>query len=197
MLGLGSSHASLIQPNPAEQPFRPLAKTSEFLDGLDHAAEPVNADRRILAAHGPKMLQLARERTSGVHPSLVTPDYVNTLRSNVGPDKLIVVEQPVVLDSNPDSARAIARAHLRRHLPLAVYQASFTRMGFAEEDLVDDGSDRLIDGLVAWGDENAILKRITAHHHAGADQVCINALSFDRLEHPIGQWRALAPVLNS
>ncbi|MEO6125188.1 MAG: LLM class F420-dependent oxidoreductase [Ilumatobacteraceae bacterium] len=195
MVGIGVSHAPLIDRNDAGRYAKPLAKMTEFLDGLDAASTPLAAERRMLAALGPKMLALAGERTAGSHPYLVTPELTAAARSALGPDKVVASEQAVVLDTDPVSARATARGHLSGYIMLPNYSNNWKRNGFTDDDLANGGSDRLVDSLVVWGDEQTILDRVQAHRDAGADHVCIQALNNERIAHSMDQWRALAPVL--
>lgn len=195
LVGIGVSHALLIDRAEAGRYAKPLAKMSEFLDGLDRAPTPLKPQDRLLAALGPKMLQLAGDRTAGSHPYLVTPEHTAAARAALGPNKLVASEQAVVLETDATTARTIGRLHLSRYILLPNYTNNWKRIGFTDEDLADGGSDRLVDAFVAWGDETAILERVQAHRDAGADHVCIQALSTEALAHPLDQWRALAPVL--
>ncbi|HEY2427601.1 MAG TPA: LLM class F420-dependent oxidoreductase [Acidimicrobiales bacterium] len=193
LLGLGVSHALLIDRTGTYA--RPLAKMREYLDALDGAHTPVPTGERILAALGPKMLELARDRSAGTHPYLVTPEHTATAREAVGPGKLVAPEQKVVLDTDAGRARAIAREALGIYLRLPNYTNNLLRTGFSEDDLAGGGSDRLIDGIVAWGDEAAIAARVRAHHDAGADHVCIQVLLADRAAMPLDEWRRLGLAL--
>ena len=195
LVGIGVSHARLIDHQEAGRYTKPLEKMREFLDGLDAAPTPLSPSVRLLAALGPKMLQLAGERTLGSHPYLVTPEHTATARAALGPDKLVASEQAVVLETDPIRAREIARLHLAGYIGLPNYTNNWKRIGYTDDDLADGGSDRLVDAFVAWGDEAAILERVQAHRDAGADHVCIQALSENVGLHSMDQWRALAPVL--
>jgi probable F420-dependent oxidoreductase len=157
----------------------------------------VAADDRVLAALGPKMLDLAGERTAGTHPYLVTPEHTAVAREALGPDKLVLPEQAVVLETDPDAARAIARSHLAVYLGLPNYTNNWKRFGFTDGDLTDGGSDRLVDAFVAWGDEDAIVERVKAHREAGADHVCVQVLTANPMDLSLPQWRELAPALTS
>jgi probable F420-dependent oxidoreductase len=143
------------------------------------------------------MLELARTRTAGTHPYLVTPELTAAARAGVGPDGLVASEQGVVLETDPATARAIARQHLKTYLGLPNYSNNWKRQGFTDDDLADGGSDRLVDALVVWGDEAAIADRVQAQREAGADHVCIQVLTSDPTAFPVAQWRTLAPVLTS
>jgi len=189
LLGLGVSHAPLT-----EQYRRPYARMVEYLDALDAAGQP--AERRVLAALGPKMLRLSRDRAAGSHPYLVTPEHTAQAREELGETPLLAPELKVVLDTDPDRARATARATLAMYLTLPNYTGNFLRIGFTEDDLKDGGSDRLVDAVFAWGDENRIRERIDAFRTAGADHVTLQVIedrSRDAL--PRDGWRRLATLL--
>jgi probable F420-dependent oxidoreductase len=196
LCGIGISHRPFIdmvnEPGTYKKPIETMA---EYLDGLDGAATPLAPEHRVLAALGPKMLELARSRTAGTHPYLVTPELTRRAREGVGPDRLVASEQAVVLETDPERARTIARAHLKTYLALPNYSNNWKRQGFTDDDLADGGSDRLVDALVVWGDEAAIAARVQEHRDAGADHVCIQALTEDPRDFPLDQWRALAPAL--
>jgi len=198
LCGLGISHRPLIDAvNEPGAYAKPLAKMTEYLDGLDAAEVPLPRDSRVLAALGPKMLELARTRTAGTHPYLVTPELTAKAREGVGADGLVASEQGVVLETDPGKARATARLHLGGYLALPNYSNNWKRQGFTDDDLADGGSDRLVDALVVWGDEAAIAERVQAHRDAGADHVCIQVLTDDPMGFPAEQWRALAPALTA
>jgi probable F420-dependent oxidoreductase len=197
LLGLGVSHAPLVDRDDPGRYRRPLAKMRAFLDSLDVAAPAVLPEARVLAALGPKMLSLARERSLGTHPYLVTPEHTRVAREAVGPEKLVVPELGVVLSRSADEARSIARDFLRLYLGLPNYTNNLRRLGFEEGDFADGGSDRLVDGLIAWGDEEAIAARVLEHRDAGADQVLVQVLTGgqDPAALPLAEWRALAPAI--
>lgn len=193
LVGIGVSHAALIDAQEPGRYRRPLEAMARFLDGLDAAATPLPADRRLLAALGPRMLALAAARAAGVHPYLVTPDHVGRARQTLGPEALVAPEQAVVLHADAATARRLARQHLGVYLALPNYANNLRRLGFGDGDLADGGSDRLVDALVAWGGEDAVRARLEDHRAAGADHVCIQALS-DEQPFPWTAWRALAPA---
>jgi probable F420-dependent oxidoreductase len=195
LVGIGVSHAPLIDAAEAGRYRRPLARTAEYLDGLDAAEHPLQAKDRVLAALGPKMLELARERTAGSHPYLVTPEHTAIVREALGPDRLVAPEQAVVLETDPGRAREIGRAHLAGYLRLPNYANNWKRIGFTDDDTAGGGSDRLVDALVAWGDEDAVAARVQQHRDAGADHVCIQVLGDDLMAPSTDEWRRLAPVL--
>lgn len=195
MCGVGISHAPLIDHVNAPGTYRkPIEVMTAYLDGLDAAATPLAAGDRMIAALGPRMLELARTRTAGTHPYLVTPELTAAARAGIG-DGLVASEVGVVLETDPTRARAIAREHLSRYLGLPNYTNNWKRQGFTDADIADGGSDRLVDALVAWGDEDAIVRRVQAHRDAGADHVCIQVLTADAQAFPEAEWRTLAPAL--
>jgi probable F420-dependent oxidoreductase len=198
LVGLGVSHAPLIDQVLDPGMFRkPLAKTAAYLDALDDASPALPLADRVLAALGPKMMALARDRAAGAHPYLVTPEHTAGARAILGPGKLLAPEQGVVLDTDPDRARQIARKNLGPYLQLSNYVNNWLRSGFTEADVTAPGSDRLVDAIVAWGDETAIARRVQQHRDAGADHVCIQVMT-DRenlATVPLEQWRRLAPAL--
>lgn len=190
LLGLGVSHAKL-----AEQYRRPYAAMVDYLDALDTAGVP--AGRRVLAALGPKMLGLARDRSAGSHPYLVTPEHTSEAREALGEDSLLAPELKVVLDTDPARARTLARTHLAFYLTLPNYTNTFLRLGFTEDDLADGGSDRLVDAVYAWGDDDRVRTRIDAFHAAGADHVALQVLDDGLADAlPREAWRHLADLLS-
>jgi probable F420-dependent oxidoreductase len=196
LFGIGVSHAPLIDSTEAGRYRRPLARTAAYLDELDAAATPLAPQDRVLAALGPKMLELARTRSAGSHPYLVAPEHTHRVRDALGPDLLVAPEQAVVLTSDRRRAHELAREHLAGYLGLPNYSNNWRRIGFDDEDLAGGGSDRLVDALVVWGDEDRILARVQEHRDAGADHVCVQVLTDDLMLAPVEQWRALAPALN-
>jgi len=195
LMGIGVSHAMLIDASQPGRYQRPLAATRAFLDGLDSAEPPVPASGRVLAALGPKMLALAGERARGVHPYLVTPDHTRLAREALGEGPLVLPEQTVILAADRDLARAIGAQWLRGYLSLPNYANSVLRLGFSADD-IGQVSDRLFDALIAWGDEEAISRRVQEHRAAGADHVCLQVLTADNGALPRAQWRRLAAVLH-
>jgi probable F420-dependent oxidoreductase len=184
LLGIGAGHRAT---GGAE--YKPYEKLVEYLDGLDAGEVPIEG--RILAALGPRVLRLAAARSAGAHPYLVTPDHTATARAILGSGKLLVPEHKVVLSTDAEMARALARDRLARYLLLPNYTRNWLRLGFTENDIADGGSDRVVDAVVAWGDEEAIRSRIDEHFAAGADQVALQILNEDKL----GTLRRLAPAL--
>ncbi len=181
LLGVGIGH-----PEGTPEYRKPYQKIVDYLDRLDGAGVPV--ERRVLAALGPNVLRLARERAAGAHPYLTTPEHTRAARETLGTGKLLAPEQKVVLSADTGTARATARATVERYLGLTNYRRNLLRMGWAEADLDHGGSDRLIDALVLHGRAGDIARGITAHLDAGADHVCVQPLGPD----PLPAIRALS-----
>jgi len=196
VLGLGVSHAPLIDHGNPGRYTKPYSKMVEYLDGLDAATPRWPVDARVLAALRPRMLDLARTRAAGVHPYFVPPEHVARARELLGPDAMIGVELAVVLDSDPATARETARRHTAVYVNLPNYTNNLREFGYGDDDFADRGSDRLVDAIVAWGDLDAIARRTAAMRDAGADHVCIQVIRPDD-EFPRAEWRELAPVLVS
>jgi probable F420-dependent oxidoreductase len=183
LLGLGIGH-----PEATREYRQPYATLVSYLDELDDLEVPPEA--RVLAALGPKVLALAARRTAGAHPYLVTPEYTRQARQLLGAGPLLAPEQKVVLETDPEKARAIGRPRVEKpYLGLSNYLANLRRLGWSDTDLADGGSDRLIDALVLHGDAEDIGRGITAHLDAGADHVAIQVLGPD----PLAALWALAP----
>ncbi|MEV0600083.1 LLM class F420-dependent oxidoreductase [Streptomyces sp. NPDC050315] len=193
VLGIGVSHSAL-----APQYAKPYSAMVAYLDGLDAAPEPVPAERRVLAALGPKMLRLAADRAAGAHPYLVTAEHTAQARAALGSEALLAPELKVVLDSDLERARATARETLAMYLQLPNYTDNLLRLGFAEEDLNGGGSNRLLDALFALGDVETVKARLDSYYAAGADHVALQVLDKDADRHaglPRAQWRELATAL--
>lgn len=191
LLGLGVSHGPLI----GDAYRRPLAAMRDYLARLSDEGLP--SGNLCLAALGPKMLELARDRTAGAHPYLVTPEHSALAREALGPEALLAPEQGVILETDPARARALGREALTNYRQLPNYVNSWRRLGFSEEDIANAG-DRLIDALFAWGTAEKIAERVNAHLAAGADHVCLQVIS-GQGGPDVGAvrpaWRELAAVL--
>jgi len=194
LLGIGVSHAPLIDTREPGLYRKPLAATRAFLDAIDATDTPVPVQNRVLAALGPKMLELSATRARGAHPYLVTPDHTRTAREVLGDGPLLLPEQAVFLTDSRDEARAVGANFLRTYTGLPNYANNLLRSGFSQDDL-DSVSDRLLDAIIAWGDEDAVARRVEEHKQAGADHVCVQALTAEPLAFPREQWRRLAAAL--
>lgn len=186
LLGLGVSHSAFTQALFGRDYAPPLRAMREFLDKMDAgvalpgtsqqaAAEPVGP--RVLAALGPAMLALARDRAQGAHPYFMPPEHTRRARAILGPDRFLCPEVKVVLETDPARARTLARAAGATNIALPNYQRTWRELGFVEADFANGGSDRLIDATVAWGDLAAIRKHLESHLQAGATQICIHPVS--------------------
>jgi probable F420-dependent oxidoreductase len=199
LLGLGVSHVPLVEQVRGHSYGKPVPSMRSYLDGMDRApyravAPSVNPIR-LLAALGPQMLRLAGERAGGAHSYFVPPEHSARARQILGGDRILAVEQAVVLESDSSKAREIARAHTSRYLALPNYVNNLRRLGFGDADVVDGGSDRLVDAIVAWGDMTAVTDRVRAHQAAGANHVCVQVLAPDPQALPMPQWREIASAL--
>ena len=173
ILGLGVSHAPMVERVRGHVYDKPVPTMRRYLDGLYE--DPSNAAEWpvVIAALGPWMLKLAAERTAGAVPYNVTPKHTCEARAALGPDKLLVVEQKVCLETDPVVARGLARRELHRYMTLTNYRNNWLRIGFTEADLADGGSDRFLDAMVLRGDAATIAHGLRAHLEAGANQVCV------------------------
>ncbi|MFQ5668111.1 MAG: LLM class F420-dependent oxidoreductase [Candidatus Binatia bacterium] len=198
LLGIGVSHAPLVSMR-GHSYGKPLTAMRRYLDTMDAApfmaCAPAVPPVRVIAALAPKMLALAAQRTAGSHPYFVPPEHTAYARSLLGDGPLLLPEQAVVLETDPARAREIARGHMATYLGLPNYINNLKRLGFTDDDLASGGSNRLVDAIVVWGDIDAVVKRVRAHHDAGANHVCIQVLDPDPRALPMRQWRELAPAL--
>ncbi len=173
-----------------QQP-RPLGPLNDYLDQLDHGDPPVPAGRRILAALGPRKLELARDRAAGALALLVTPAYTRQARRILGAGSTLIISQMLVLDTDAGRAREAARIPLGFLSGIRGYRANFARMGFAESDIAGL-SDRLVDDLVIWGSADTVTARVREHLDAGADQVALTVLNSGGQPRTIEAARELA-----
>jgi probable F420-dependent oxidoreductase len=198
LLGIGVSHAPTVKLRGASYE-KPLEAMRRYLDAMDKApytgAAPSEPPGRVLAALGPLMLRLAAERSIGAHPYFVPVEHTKIARTELGVGPLLAVEQAAVLSTDPTVARTTARKHMKRYLALDNYANNLRRLGWGDADLANDGSDKLVDAIVAWGDAPKIRARVETHIANGADHVCVQLLRPDLATHPLAEWRALAPAL--
>jgi probable F420-dependent oxidoreductase len=187
-LGIGIGH-----PEATSEYTRPLATMRAFFDGLDAASPPVPREERLAAALGPKMLDLAAERSLGTHPYFTTPSHTRFARERVGPGVLVAPEVAVVVEPDAETAREIARGYAKTYLQLRNYTGNLLRFEFTERDIADGGSDRLIDAVVPHGTAEAVADAVRQHLEAGADHVCIQPLGHG--PEPLEDYRALARAL--
>jgi probable F420-dependent oxidoreductase len=196
ILGVGISHAPMVDSS-GQAYEKPLDHMMRYLDGMDASAQDAPATEvpvpRVLAALRPKMLALSRDRADGAHPYFVPASHTPLAREVIGPDKLLIPEQAVVLNTDPAQARRVARDHMRAYLKLPNYVNNLHHLGFTDEDTSAPGSDRLVDAIVAWGDEAALEARVREHLDGGADHVLLQPLG--ELEKAIQQLERLAPAV--
>jgi probable F420-dependent oxidoreductase len=180
LLGLGVSHVPLVEGLRHGQYGKPVPTMRAYLEAMEQAPygapEPERVAPLVLAALGPLMLALARDKTDGAHPYNSTPDHTAEAREILGTGKLLCVEQAAILQTDPAKARALGRQFLHLYLGLPNSVNMWKRLGLTDADMAGGGSDRLVDAVIAWGDEKAIRRRIDEHLQAGADQVCVQAL---------------------
>ncbi len=173
VLGLGVSHMPMVEGVRGHHYEKPVPAMRAYLDGITKGQEEAESWPIALAALGPLMLKLARERTRGALPYNVTPAHTAKAKAALGADKWLAVEQKVCIETDPAKARALGRAELARYLPLTNYRNAWFGMGFTEADLENGGSDGFIDQMVVWGDAAAVKAKVRAHFDAGATHVCI------------------------
>ena len=182
-LGIGVGH-----PEATSDYTRPLKAMREFIDGLD-----LPKDELVVAALGPKMLDLAGERSLGTHPYFIDPQHTKFARERLGPDALVAPEVAVVVEEDKETARKLAREYAKVYLGLQNYTNNLLKFGYTEDDIADGGSDRLIDAVIPNGSAEQIAEGIRAHLEAGADHVCLQPLGHGG--HPSDDYRALAAAL--
>jgi probable F420-dependent oxidoreductase len=183
---------------------RPVSTMTAYLDAMDavplQSPPPSVPNHRVLGALGPRMLNLAAARTSGAHPYLVPVAHTEDARARLGPNKLLAVEQAVVLDPDPNAARELARAHVGGYLAGGgAHVKDMLRFGYTDDELSGSPADRVVDALVAGGGRgslDAIAERVQAHFDAGADHVCLQVLTAEPATAPIAEWRELS-MLNT
>ena len=198
VLGIGVSHAPSVTQRGGTY-GKPIETMTEYLDGMAAASyagpdtgEPVPL---VLAALGPRMLELAAERADGAHPYFVPVEHTPIARKHLGPEPCLAVEMTAVLSTDGATARKIGRAFARHYLALPNYANNLRRLGWSDEDIANDGSDRLIDAVIAWGDVDAIASRVRAHLDAGADHVCVQLRAESSADPAIEGYRELAGAL--
>jgi probable F420-dependent oxidoreductase len=199
LLGLGVSHAAMVEGMLGQPWDKPVERMRDYLDAMDDAftvsPAPAADPPRVLAALGPRMLELAATRAWGAHTYFVPVEHTTEARRHLGDGPMLLVEQAVVLAGDPDVARDTARRHMSIYLTLPNYVNNLRRLGWGDDDLGGGGSDALVDALVAWGDTDAVAARVAAHHDAGADHVCVQVIGPDATALPLDEWRELAPAL--
>jgi probable F420-dependent oxidoreductase len=198
LLGLGVSHAPLVERMRGHSYGKPVQAMGEYLAAMDTAPYAVAGDEpaapRVIAALGPKMLELSRDQAQGAHPYLVTPQHTAQARAILGTGPVLAVEQAVVLDEDLEEWERRAQWHLEIYTGLPNYRNSWLRQGFTEDDLVRGGSLALKQGMVMRG-VTQIAERVREHLDAGASHVCLQVLGPDTFTAPLADWRSLAGAL--
>ena len=191
ILGLGVSHIPLVETQRGHNYGKPVATMRAYLEAMASANIAITPPARniVLAALGPNMLALSRDQTEGALPYCVTPEHTAMAKDILGADSWLCVEQKICLTTDSTQAKAIAAEGLARYLALPNYRNNWLRLGFTEEDLSGQGSDRFLDAMVASGNADAIQTRLKAHFDAGASHVCIQPLNPDGSATP--DWNAL------
>jgi probable F420-dependent oxidoreductase len=196
ILGIGVSHAPMVERS-GQTYDRPFTRMVEYLDGMDRVSGDVPVTDvpvpLMLAALGPRMLALARDRADGAHPYFVPVEHTPVARQILGPDRLLIPEQALVLSSDAEQARSVARGHMTSYLRLPNYVNNLRRLGYSDEDVAGSGSDRLVDALVVWGDEDRVANRVREHLDGGADHVLLQPLG--DLDSAMAQLERLAPAV--
>ena len=194
LLGLGVSHKPLVEGLRGLTYGPPVATMRDYLDKMAASPytgpPPKDKPPTVIAALGPKMLELASEKCDGAHPYFTSPSHTKMARDVMGPDRLLCVEQKVIFETDPAKARDIARKAAQTYQRLPNYRNNWLRMGLGEADIDGDGSDTFIDATFAWGEIDAIKNRLQEHYDAGASHVCVQPI------HPEGRmgdidWRVL------
>ena len=201
VLGLGVSHAPMVTGMRGHEYGKPVTTMRNYLESMQKAlyVGPKAGEEApiVIAALRQNMLRLAAEKTGGAHPYFVPPEHTARAREILGEGPILAPEQKVLLETDASRAREIARANMKTYLALPNYQNNLRWLGFGDDDLADGGSDRLVDAIVAWGDEKAIAERVQAHYDAGADHVCIQPFRADGAPGPdLRILEALAPAKN-
>jgi probable F420-dependent oxidoreductase len=196
VLGMGVSHAPLVKDIRGHDYLKPVSTMKNYLAAMDSALyKPAPI---LLGALRQHMLKLSADKASGAHPYFVPPEHTAWAREILGPEAWLCPEQMLVLESDVDKARGIARSHMATYTSLDNYKNNLKQFGFENADFENSGSDKLVDAIVGWGDEAALKNRIKAHWDAGANHVCIQALQDDVERGPdLALLELLAPVNNS
>jgi probable F420-dependent oxidoreductase len=199
LLGLGVSHHHLVDRVRHHDYSRPYSKMAKYLEEMDgaifRAVGPAERPPTVLAALGPKMLQLSGEKADGAHPYFVPVEHTALAREIIGADAILAPEQMVVLDTDRSRALDTARKAMAVYLRAPNYVNNLKRHGFDDTDFADGGSERLVDAIVVTGDVDAAMARINAHFEAGASHVCVQLFDNDGAVIPEGAWRELSTAI--
>ena len=195
LLGIGVSHAPMVQGVHKGTYDKPYSTMVEYLDAMDNGiffgAAPTTAPQRVLAALGPKMLKLAAERGAGAHPYFTPVEHTAFARETMGAGALLAPELAVVLETDATKAREIARKYMTTYTRLPNYANNLKRFGFTDDEITNQ-EDRLVDAIVAWGSLDTVVAAVKGHLDAGADHVCIQVLTDKPGTLPMREWQELA-----
>lgn len=194
LLGMGVSHAPLVEGVRGLTYGKPVATMRKYLEGMDNSLyvgpKAEEAPKRVIAALGPRMLELARDMCTGAHPYFSSPDHTVMAREILGPEPWLCVEQKVIFETDPAKARELARANATTYIGLPNYRNNWLRMGLTEADFDNGGSDKFVDTTYAWGTQQQIQKRIDEHFQAGASHVCVQPVNPSGVPGDL-HWHAL------
>lgn len=194
LLGMGVSHAPLVEGVRGLTYGKPVATMRKYLEGMDNSIyvgpKAEEAPKRVIAALGPRMLELARDMCAGAHPYFSSPDHTVMAREILGPDAWLCVEQKVIFETDPAKARDLARENAKTYIGLPNYRNNWLRMGLTEADLENGGSDKFVDTTYAWGTQQQIQKRLDEHFQAGASHVCVQPVNPNGIPGDL-HWHAL------
>jgi probable F420-dependent oxidoreductase len=183
VLGMGVSHAPLVSDIRGHEYGKPVKTMRAYLEAMESSlflsVPPSEPAPIVLAALRTNMLKLSAEKVHGAHPYFVPPEHTARARETLGTDAWLCPEQMVLLETDATKARAVARKHMATYIDLPNYRNNLKEFGFDDTDFNNGGSDKLVDAIVAWGDESSIRKRIQDHWDAGADHVCIQPFTND------------------
>jgi probable F420-dependent oxidoreductase len=200
LLGIGVSHAPMVQGVHKGTYDKPYSTMVEYLDAMDNGiffgAAPTTAPQRVLAALGPKMLKLAAERGAGAHPYFTPVEHTAFARDTMGAGALLAPELAVVLETDATKAREIARKYMTTYTRLPNYANNLKRFGFTDDEITNQ-EDRLVDAIVAWGSMDTVVAAVKGHLDAGADHVCIQVLTDKPGSLPMREWQELADATRS
>lgn len=195
VLGIGVSHAPMVtgvHKGAYDKPYSTMVEYLEAMDaGVYFSPAPSTPPRRVLAALGPKMLQLAAQRADGAHPYFTPVEHTAFARDTMGTGPFLAPEVAVVMETDATKAREIARAYMKTYTRLPNYANNLKRFGFADDEIVEQ-NDRLVDAIVGWGTTDQVAARVKEHFDAGADHVCVQVLTDSTGVLPMQQWRELA-----
>jgi len=194
LLGMGVSHIPLVEGVRGLSYGKPVATMRKYLEGMDNSIyvgpRAADAPKRVIAALGPRMLELARDMCTGAHPYFTSPDHTVMAREILGAEPWLCVEQKVIFETEAAKARELARENAKTYIGLPNYRNNWLRMGLTEDDFENGGSDKFIDATYAWGTTAQIQQRVDEHFQAGASHVCVQPVNPNGVAGDL-HWHAL------